>query len=296
MNNIPQRPFGATGLTVSALGFGGGQIGTHSLADRDAERLVGLALDLGITLFDTARGYGLSEARLGRFLRSRRAEVVISTKVGYGIPGQADWTAGAVTAGVDEALRTLGTDWIDIVHLHSCPVEVLRQGDVSEALAAARQAGKIRVAAYSGENQPLAYAIADQRFQGVQTSVNLADQRGLAAALPQTQARGLGVIAKRPVANAPWRFVTRPYGHYAEEYWHRWQRMDLDPRGLGWQELALRFAAFLPEVHSCIVGTINPDHLRQNAAAVSRGPLPADHVAAIQQAFRDHDEDWEGLT
>jgi aryl-alcohol dehydrogenase-like predicted oxidoreductase len=296
MSDVPQRPFGATGLTVSALGFGGGQIGAHSLADRDAERLVGLALDLGITLFDTARGYGLSEARLGRYLRPRRAEVVISTKVGYGVPGQADWTAGAVTAGVDEALRTLGTDWIDIMHLHSCPVEVLRQGDVSEALAAAQQAGKIRVAAYSGENQPLAHAIADQRFQGVQTSVNLADQRGLAAALPKAQARGMGVIAKRPVANAPWRFATRPFGHYAEEYWHRWQRMDLDPRGLDWQELALRFAAFLPEVHSCIVGTINPDHLRQNVAAVSHGPLPADHVAAIQKAFRDHDEDWEGLT
>jgi len=296
MSDIPRRPFGATGLTVSALGFGGGQIGAASLPDRDAERLVGLALDLGLTLFDTARGYGLSEARLGRFLRSRRAEVVLSTKVGYGIPGQRDWTAGAVTAGVDEALRTLGTDWIDIVHLHSCPVEVLRRGDVTAALDAARQAGKIRVAAYSGENEPLAHAIADPRFQGVQTSVNLADQRGLDNALPQAQARGMGVIAKRPVANAPWRFDTRPYGDYADEYWHRWQTMRLDPRGLDWQDLALRFAAFLPEVHSCIVGTVNPDHLRQNAAAVSRGPLPADHVAAIRQAFRDHDEDWEGLT
>jgi aryl-alcohol dehydrogenase-like predicted oxidoreductase len=296
MDANPQRAFGNTGLRVSALGFGAGQIGDAALPERDVQRVLEAALELGVTLFDTARGYGVSEARLARYLKPHRDRVVISTKVGYGIPGVPNWTSGAITAGVEEALRKLETDRIDIVHLHSCSLEVLRQGEVIEALAEAHRAGKVRVAAYSGENEALSYAIDCGQFQAIQTSINLTDQRGLASALPRAIEKGMGVIAKRPVANAPWRFDTRPYGHYAEEYWHRWQKMNLDPRGLDWQELALRFVAFLPEVHSSIVGTIDTEHLRQNAAAVSNGPLPSGQVAEIRQAFRDHDEDWEGLT
>jgi aryl-alcohol dehydrogenase-like predicted oxidoreductase len=296
MSAIPHRPFGRTGLTVSALGLGCGQIGASRLSEIDVERLLGLALDLGLTLFDTARGYGQSEDRLGRYLGPYRQQVVLSTKVGYGVLGHADWTYGAVAAGVDDALRALRTDCIDIVHLHSCPLETLRRGDVIQALDDARQAGKIRAAAYSGENDALAYAFETGRFQSLQTSINLADQRDLDTLVPRVEAAGLGLIAKRPVANAPWRFDERPYGHYAEEYWYRWQAMALDPRDLPWQELALRFALFQPGVHACIIGTADPGHLRENAAIAARGPLPVDQVAAIRQAFRDHDEDWVGLT
>jgi len=296
MADIPRRPFGSTGLEVSALGLGGGQLGNSALSEPVAERLLNQAVDLGLNLIDTARGYGQSEARIGRYLSRRRAELIFSTKVGYGVAGVADWTADAVRLGIDEALQTLGTDWLDIVHLHSCSLEVLQRGEVITALEQARQAGKVRVAAYSGENAALDFAVASGRFQAVQTSINLADQRNLASALPQMQTRGLGVIAKRPVANAPWRFETRPYGKYAEEYWYRWQTMRLNPRGLDWQELALRFVAFLPGVHCCIVGTANAEHLAQNAKLLARGPLPADQVEEIQRAFQAHDDDWMGLT
>ena len=134
MADIPRRPFGATGLEVSALGLGGGQLGNSGLPEPVAERLLNQALDLGVNLIDTARGYGQSEARIGRYLGQRRAEMVLSTKVGYGVAGVTDWTADAVRLGIDEALRTLHTDWIDIVHLHSCSLEVLQRGDVIMAL------------------------------------------------------------------------------------------------------------------------------------------------------------------
>jgi len=278
------------------LGLGGGQVGNSNLPEPVAERLLNQVLDLGLNVVDTARGYGLSETRIAKYLGKRRQQVVLSTKVGYGVAGVPDWTADAVRLGIDEALQKLQTDWIDIVHLHSCSLEVLQRGEVITALDDARQAGKVRVAAYSGENAALDFAVASGRFQAVQTSISLADQRNLASALPQMQARGLGVIAKRPVANAPWRFETRPYGQYAEEYWYRWQTMRLNPRGLDWQELALRFVAFLPGVHTCIVGTANSEHLALNAKLVARGPLPADQVEEIQRAFQAHDEDWLGLT
>jgi aryl-alcohol dehydrogenase-like predicted oxidoreductase len=296
MADIPRRPFGNTGLEVSALGLGGGQVGNSNLPEPAAERLLNQAVDLGLNLIDTARGYGLSETRIAKYLGRRRLEVVLSTKVGYGVAGVNDWTYDAVRLGVDEALKTLQTDWIDIVHLHSCSLEILRRGDVITALEDARQAGQVRVAAYSDDNEALDYAVGTGRFQAVQTSINLADQRNLERALPEIQARNMGVIAKRPAANAPWRFETRPYGHYAEEYWYRWQTMGLNPRGLGWQELALRFVAYLPGVHSSIVGTANHDHLLEDARLLARGPLPADQVDEIRRAFQAHDEDWTGLT
>lgn len=291
---MEQRPFGASGLAVSVLGLGAGQVGDGRLAEDDAARLLHAALDAGITLIDTARGYGLSEERIGRHLAGRRNEFVLSTKVGYDIPGHADWTGAAVTAGIERALRTLQTDRLDIVHLHSCDLDVLQRGDVIEALDAARAAGKILVAAYSGENEELAWAIDSGRFGSLQTSINICDQRDIDTLLPLAAQRGMGVIAKRPVANAPWRFAERPVGDYAEEYWVRLQAMGLRPDPFEWQELALRFTAFTPGVHSCIVGTANIDHLLSNIELVGRGPLPADTVAHIRQAFAQHDDNWLG--
>lgn len=293
-NNWQQRPFGQTGLTVSALGLGAGQIGDATLDETSVEKLLNSVLDLGIRLIDTARGYGLSEERIGRYLRPRRHEFVLSTKIGYDIPGYADWSGPIITAGVDAALVRLQTDYLDIVHLHSCPLEVLQQGDVITALQAAVSAGKVRVAAYSGDNAPLEWAANSGAFGSIESSINLCDQRVIARGLRLAQQHSLGVIAKRPVANAPWRWNTRPVGDYAEVYWERWQAMGIDPAPLEWQELALRFAAYLPGVHSCIVGTRNLDHLRQNVAIVERGPLPAATVAQIQQAFQTHDQNWIG--
>lgn len=288
------RPYGATGMTLSLLGFGAGHIGSPDLTEADCETFLHGLLDAGITLVDTARGYGLSEERIGRHLARRRSEFILSTKVGYGVEGQVDWTYACVAAGVDRALRTLRTDHLDIVHLHSCPREVLAQGGVIEALTEAKAAGKVRAMAYSGENEALAYALASGRFDGVQCSLNICDQRVLDLGLPEARSRGLGVIAKRPLANTPWRWTKRPAGEYCEEYWVRLQAMGLDPRGLDWPELALRFAGFQEGVSSIIVGTTKLDHLKDNLRMIQKGPLPQDQVAEIRSAFATHDAGWDG--
>ncbi len=128
------RAFGDTGLTVSALGFGAGHVGSPDQDEQTIGRLLNEVVDAGITLIDTARGYGLSEERIGRHLSHRRDEIVISTKVGYDIPGHEDWRGPTITAGVEAALQRLQTDYLDIVHLHSCPLDVLQRGEVTEAL------------------------------------------------------------------------------------------------------------------------------------------------------------------
>lgn len=296
MVDLPRREFGQTGMMVSILGLGGGQIGSSQLSEADAERLLNGALDAGINLIDTARGYGLSEERIGNYLSARRDEFFISTKVGYSIPGHKDWTAGCVTAGIERALKLLRTDVLDIVHLHSCDQEVLRTGEVISALEQARQSGKIRFAAYSGENSALQYAITCGRFQSVQFSVNISDQRGIDSYLVQADQRGLGVIAKRPLANFFWRFEERPFGDYAEDYWLRAELMRLSPGELSWPEYALRFSAFTPGIHSCITGTSNLDHLIENIRIVSKGPLPEDLYNQTRKAFQRAGTGWIGLT
>lgn len=290
------RDFGSTGLRVSVLGLGAGQIGDARLDEAEVARLLHFAVDQGITLFDTARGYGLSEERLGRHLGHQRQQLVISTKVGYDMAGHADWSPGCIQAGVDAALQRLQTDYLDIVHLHSCSLAVLQQGDAIRALQDAQQAGKIRVIAYSGENDELAWAVNSGLFGSVEHSLSLCDQRVIQQSLPQASAAGLGVIAKRPVANAPWRFAACPVGDYAEEYWWRWDTMrqrdpDLLPPGLEWQELALRFSAYTPGVSSIIVGTANPAHLHHNVSLLN-GPLPDDEYRRLREAFHRQDPGW----
>ena len=281
-------------VAVSALGFGGGHLGVDDLDEDGARRLVMRALDLGVTFFDTARGYGASEERLGRILRGHRDQVVLSTKVGYDVPGERDWTAGAVTAGIDRARRLLATDVIDVVFLHSCSLPVLRAGDAVEALIARRDAGAVRLAGYSGENEELAWAVASGAFDVVQTSVNLADQWSLTHQLPEARRRGLGVVAKRPLANAAWVHSERPLGVYGETYWARLRQMGLAPEVDDWAGTAVRFAAYANGVSTAIIGTSRPAHLEAAAQAVARGPLPPDEVRRWRQAFAAHGEDWAG--
>jgi aryl-alcohol dehydrogenase-like predicted oxidoreductase len=304
---LAPRPFGTTGLSVSPLGLGAGEIGDPALEDREVEALLRAAVELGVTLIDTARSYGQSEERIGRFLAPVRDQVVLSTKVGYGVEGVPDWTGECIRRGVDRALGQLATDRIDIVHLHSCPVDVLARGDVLDALIEARRAGKIRCAAYSGDNDALDWAVASGRFDSLQLSWSLCDQRA-AAAIERACAAGLGVIAKRPLANAPWRFAARPAGHEAELYWERWQALGIDRGALAgpgemawpgeawpgeaWDELAARFAAHTPGVSSAIVGTRSLAHLGHNAERVGRGALPPAVFAAVRARWQAVGADW----
>ena len=285
------RTLGSSGLTVSAIGFGAGHIGDPSLVESEVAALLGGLVDDGVTLFDTARSYGLSEERIGRHLASRRAEIVLSTKIGYGIEGFEDWTAEIVRPAVERALSMLRTDVIDVVHLHSCPLEVLQRGDVVAALQRCVEQGKVRVAAYSGDNEPAEWAAASGAFGAVQTSVSLFDQHAIDNAVRLAEARGVGVIAKRPLGNAPWRFEARPQGSDAEEYWDRWQAMGIERGELSWDELAMRFTLSVPGVSSAIVGSRSLAHMRQNIAAAAKGPLSDDVVQAIRGAFR---AEWRG--
>ncbi len=291
---MERAAFGTTGLTVSRLGLGCGGLGESRVGEAEAERLVLGALDAGVTFFDAARSYGLAEERLGRILGSRRDDVVVSTKGGYGVEGVEDWTPAVLTRGIEEACGRLQRDCIDVFHLHSCPVDVMCREGLLEALGRARDAGKIRVAAYSGDNEGLAWAVASGAFASVQCSVSVFDQHALRDAVPRAAARGMGVVAKRPLGNAPWRFAERPAGQDAEVTWERMQALALDTAGMEWGELAVRFAAFAPGVSCAVVGTTSLGHLRDAAAHVAKGALGDDVKARIAGRYEAVGLGWEG--
>ncbi len=286
---------GHTGLKVSALGFGALHLRDERTSEAEAGALLNHVLDEGITLIDTARGYGLSEERIGRHVAHRRHEFVLSTKVGYGVEGVPDWTYDCIVRGVERALRLMKTDVLDIVHLHSCPLPVLQQGDVIRALLDCRAAGKLRVPAYSGDNAEVDFAIACGAFGSLQTSISLCDQAHLAQRAALADHAGIGVIAKRPLAGAVWRLAQRPGDHAEGQYWDRFKAMGL-VGAEDWADVALRFVAFHSGAASAIVGTARPANLQRNLAAVARGPLPADLAVAIREAFQQRGgEAWHGL-
>ena len=291
---MEQRPLGVSGLRVSLLGLGAGAIGSADLAEEEVSRLLLGALDLGISLIDTAPSYGASEERIGRHLAGRREQVVLSTKVGYGVPGVPDWTGDAIVGGVDLALRRLRTDRLDVVHLHSCPLDVLRREDVLEGVRRMRASGKVRVAAYSGEGDALEFAIGSGLFGAVQASVSACDQASMRRILPAAAERGIGVIAKRALANAPWLGRPPPGDQAAAIYVERFRQMALAPGPLPWDELFLRFAAFSPGVCACLVGTRRLENMARLVAAAARGPLPEAERKRILHAWDRADRGWTG--
>jgi aryl-alcohol dehydrogenase-like predicted oxidoreductase len=292
--SLPLRKFGNSDIYVTALGYGAGNIGGSDISEDFAGYLLNQVIDLGINFIDTARGYGLSEERIGRHLSWRRNDFILSTKFGYGVEGYQDWTYDCITAGVENALKLMKTDYIDIIHLHSCPRETLEKGEVIAALEKARREGKARIIAYSGENDALGYAVNCARFGSIQCSVNICDQRSLDSQLKSANEKGMGVIAKRPVANAPWLFNERPYGNYCEEYWLRLQKMGLEKGELDWDELAMRFTAYSPGVTTCIAGSTKIANIKRNIDSVGKGGLGPELYNQIRSKFRDNDDNWAG--
>lgn len=278
--------------SVSPLGFGAGPLGDLArLDDREADRLLRRALELGVNVVDTAPSYGASEHRIGALLESLSAsdrdDLVIVTKGGYGVAGVADWTPEVLARGIDQALTRLHTDRIDVFLLHSCPRERLERGDLFSPLEAARAAGKIRAFGYSGDNDALAWALDHAPVDVVECSVNIVDQSALEV-LPRARERGVGVLAKRSIAGAPW--VTDG----SSEYRDRFDAIvsEIDTGAMTWGEIAIRFTAFAPDVSSALVGTRRTANFEAASEHVAKGPLPTELIAELTRAFKARAEAW----
>ncbi len=285
-------------MEISVLGFGGAEIGFEQASIDQTARLLGSALDAGLNVIDTAECYGsgetASEHLIGQAVSHRRSEFFLFTKGGHraGLEHE-DWTPELLTAGIERSLKRLKTDYLDLVQLHSCSLSVLQQGEVIAALQAAKAAGKTRFIGYSGENEAAEYAVSCGVFDTLQTSINLADQRGISCWVKSAAEAGMGIIAKRPIANACWTWPTEDEcPAYPRPYWQRLQSLAYPGLSI---ERALRFTLTVPGVTTAIVGTKNPERWAQNAALLASGPLPAEEFEAIRARWQQiAPDDWLG--
>ena len=289
---MEKRTFGSTGMEVSVLGFGGAEIGFENASDEDVSRLLHAALDAGLNTIDTAECYADSEEKIGRAVAGRRDDFLLFTKCGHtsGLEGE-NWDPKMLEASIDRSLARLQTDRVDLIQLHTCSKEELEKGDVIDVLRRAKEAGKARFVGYSGDNEAAEYAVRLGVFDALQTSLNVADQAALPVVETATQ-RGMGVIAKRPIANAAW--VKEPSADaYGRAYWERLQKLEYP--GLD-ASFALRWTLDQP-VHVAIVGTKNPERWAQNAALLQGGPLPVEALDAVTARWKAAGgAEWPGLS
>jgi len=198
---MERRLLGATGVEVSAVGFGCQEVGGGygDIDEGEFARAVSHALDIGINLFDTAEayGFGASEAALGRALRRRRDEALISTKFGTGYQDRdnfRDGRAERVHASIDASLQRLGTDHVDIYTVH-WPDRATPFAETLGALDELVQAGKIRFVALSNFRVDELAACKDlARVDVVQCVHGLFDRRMETEVLPWCAANNVGFL------------------------------------------------------------------------------------------------------
>jgi len=299
---MEKRKFGKTDMEVSVLGFGGAEIGFNpQQTQEDVNQLLNSALDAGLNLIDTAAGYLKSEQMIGEAVGKRRKEFYLITKCGA-LDGftRSDWSVKGILETIETSLRNLKTDYLDIAQLHSCSSEILRRGEVVEALQRAQEKGYTRFVGYSGDNEDAKTAIEMNVFDSLQTSVSIADQSPIDGNIALAAEKGLGIIAKRPIANAVWRHDSKPSESYHHEYWDRIQKLKFDFLEKSLEEAtatALRFTLSIPGVSVAIVGTTKPQRWQENARFVAEGNLSDEEFQTIRERWYEvGGDDWVGQT
>jgi aryl-alcohol dehydrogenase-like predicted oxidoreductase len=293
MTTLPTRPLGRTGHDVSVLGYGAMELRGAShrnprvLEPGQAGRILDAVLDAGINLIDTSIDYGESEALIGEALAARRDEFFLATKAGCPLAPVPDappgplphtYTRDHIVAGLEQSLRRLRTDHVDLLQLHISPsLDVIRRDDVIGTLLDLRDSGKVRFIGSSSTLPNIEDHLALGVFDVFQVPYS-ALERVHADVIGASAAAGVGVLVRGGVARGePGEGRGRP------EQWHDWEAAGLDDflDGGSRTDLVLRYTISHPGVSTTIVGTVSEAHLAANVVAVQRGPLPADVAAVI---------------
>jgi aryl-alcohol dehydrogenase-like predicted oxidoreductase len=307
---IMTRTLGRTQADVTILGYGAmelrGEPRGPEIDDDTAGRLLNAVLDGGINLIDTSPDYGRSEELIGKHLGHRRDEFFLASKCGclIEIPADAqppyphDYSPANVRADVEQSLRRLRTDRLDLVQVHMSPsVEQLRDNQTVETLQELQKEGKVRFIGMSGILPNLPGQIAMDVFDAFQIPYSAVqrDHEELITAAAGTGAGTLirgGAARGAPSEDKNWR--TGPLSQPAGLGQRNWAASGIGDllagSGMTPMEFVLRFTLSHPYLSTTIVGTASPGHLQSNIATAEKGPLPADLYAEAKSRLQPADE------
>ena len=295
MVDLPKRKLGRTGLSVTALGFGAlelrGMIAGvgRELKPRQPERILNAVLDAGINYIDVSADYGEAEEHIGSCIANRRKEFFLASKCGcppdvskfipaertrFGVPLPRlhDYSRENIIKTFDQSLRRMQTDYVDVLQFHFSPArELLEQEKAVETLESLKRDGKIRFIGCSSILPNITDHIKMGVFDVLQipySALQPEHEDTIAAAARA----GVGIVIRGGVAKGP-----PGKGQGSAALWDLWDKAKLDELldGEHPTEFMLRFTITNPDIHTTVVGTLDPEHLIGNIASVLKGPLPA---------------------
>ena len=295
MPDLPKRKLGRTGLNVTTLSFGAlelrGMVAGvgRPLTSTEPDRVLNAVLDSGINYIDVAVDYGEAETHIGRCISSRRKEFYLASKCGcpldvtkflpgertrFGVPLPRlhDYSRDNILSACHQSLRRMKTDYLDVIQFHFSPArEVLEQQAAIQTLQDLKREGKTRFIGCSSTLPNITDHIEMGVFDVLQIPYS-ALQPENEAAIAAAAKSGVGIVIRGGVARGE-----PGEGQGSGSVWGLWDKANMDVllEGMSATEFMLRFTIANPDIHTTIVGTLNPAHLQENVAAVLKGPLPA---------------------
>lgn len=307
MRELPKSTLGRTGLEVTRLGYGAMELrGTDHfprLSADEASAILNAVLDSGINYIDTSPDYGYSEELIGQHIAHRRDEFFLASKCGCPVePPDVlhkdrkphSFTRENIRAGVEQSLKRMCTDYLDVVQFHVSPSRaVLEENDSLAELEALQQEGKVRFIGISGTIPELEEQIAMGVFDVFQIPYSLVE-REHEELIHRAAASGAGVVIRGGVARGVIvkdESVIDDYPEFLQDGFRTRRRLWLESEvedllnGMTPMEFMLRYTISNPDMSTTIVGTANPMHLKANVDAAARGPLSAQLYEAARQRF-----------
>ena len=314
------RPLGRTGWKVSEISFGAWAIGGcwGTVSEKDALSALHQAIDCGVNFIDTADVYGdgRSERLIAQLKKSRGDEIVVATKAGRRLPRQTveGYSRQNLTAWVEDSLRNLSTESLDLLQLHCPPSELYERAEVFGILDDLVRAGKIRFYGVSVEKIAEALrAIEYPNVQTVQIIFNCFRMRPAEEFFPAARKKQVGILARVPLASGLLTGKLSRESQFAPDDHRNFNRqgqafdvgetfsgVDYDtaieavkqiqsllPPGTSMSQFALRWILMFDAVSCAIPGAKRPEQVVENCSACGVPALTAESMAAVQRIYNE---------
>ena len=312
------RPLGRTGWKVSDISFGAWAIGGFwgNVSDDESLAALNKAIDCGVNFIDTADVYGngRSERLIAQLKKSRKDEIIVATKAGRKLPKQTveGYSRANLTGWIEESLRNLGVEAIDLLQLHCPPRALYDHAEVFGMLDDFVKEGKLRFYGVSVETIDEALkALEYPNVQSVQIIFNCFRQRPAGVFFPRAKQKQVGILARVPLASGMLTGKLKPDSKFAADDHRNFNRhgemfdmgetfsgvdyetglkavdeiRTLVPAGVSLTQFALRWILMFDAVTCAIPGGKRPDQVAENCLASDLPPLTKEAIAGVQRIY-----------